>query len=138
MGSEKFHHSYPIFQVEKILCGTPGLLLVSCQDGLLILHPGTLERVTINGLRLTDGIDQQQDGFIYPQLPAFNGRISVLGVYDVMVNEECSLDMFQSTIEEEEDLLPDDVTDYGSCHVALAVNDRFVILHCTPRYAILI
>lgn len=130
--STKSHQSYPIsLPVELIV--VPGLLLIRCQNGLLILHPGTLERLSIEGLRDTDGVDPPQDGFIYPQLTAIHSQVSVLYIYDISI-EDSVTEVDDSTVCSEEDfLLPDDFNDYGSCRVAVSVNDRIVIIHCTPR-----
>lgn len=110
--------------------GAPGLLFVRSQSGLLLLHPGTLERVNVIGLRNTDGIDPVQDGFIYPQLTSVNGRSSILGLYDVSI---CKEELSSLQCQTDSELLPDDIADYGSCRVALAVNDRFIVIHCSEK-----
>uniref|UniRef100_A0A1X7UZZ4 Uncharacterized protein n=1 Tax=Amphimedon queenslandica TaxID=400682 RepID=A0A1X7UZZ4_AMPQE len=135
--TKEHFNSYPIFQSKGDIITTPGLLLIPCQDGLLVLHPGTLARVNIEGLRESDGIDPPQDGFIYPQLSAVTGRVEVLGVFDIAPMEREPSDIWTEETEGETEgdcpVLPDDVSDYGSARLALAINDRIVILYCSPR-----
>lgn len=58
-------------------------------------------------------------------------------MFDIGPMERASSDVW---IEETEGegadcpVLPDDVSDYGSARLALAINDRIVILYCSPRY----
>ena len=137
MNHDKSYRGYPLQFPSKLVI-VPGLLLVICEDGLTILHPGTLERLNIIGLRSTDVIDPPQDGFIYPQFPAFNAdSVLVMSVYDVSIFDESDSTSVVTSVDDEE-LLPDDITDYGSCKVAISVNERVVVLKCTPRYVLVI
>ena len=138
MNHDKSHRGYPL-QFPSRLVTVPGLLLVICEDGLTILHPGTLERLNIIGLRSTDGIDPPQDGFIYPQFPAFDANsVFVMSVYDVSISEDNDSRSVVTSVDDDDDLLPDDITDYGSCKVAISVNERVIVLKCTPRYVLII
>ena len=137
MNHDKSYRGYPL-QFPSKLVTVPGLLLVICEDGLTILHPGTLERLNIIGLRSTDVIDPPQDGFIYPQFPAFNAdSVLVMSVYDVSLSDESDSTSVVTSVDDDE-LLPDDITDYGSCKVAISVNERVIVLKCTPRYVLVI
>ena len=138
----KSHRSYHVFEPTGAILPVPGLVLVPCSAGLLVLHPGTLARVNIEGLRDSDGVNPPQDGFIYPQLSAITRRVDVLDIFDIAPIERDAADNVIDNTgknegeedEEDDQLLPDDVTDYGSSRVALAINDRIVILYCSPRY----
>ena len=137
MNHDKSYRGYPL-QFPSKLVTVPGLLLVICEDGLTLLHPGTLERLNLIGLRSTDVIDPPQDGFIYPQFPAFNAdSVLVMSVYDVSISDESDSTSVVTSVDDN-DLLPDDITDYGSCKVAISVNERVVVLKCTPRYVLVI
>ena len=135
--TKEHHNSYPIFESKSDIIATPGLLLIPCNSGLLVLHPGTLARVNIEGLRESDGINPPQDGFIYPQLSAVTGRVELLDVFDIAPMERVPSDVLVEETDGEgvgSLVLPDDVSDYGSARLALAINDRIVILYCSPRY----
>ena len=138
MNHDKSHRGYPI-QFPSRLVTVPGLLLVICEDGLTILHPGTLERLNIIGLRSTDGVDPPQDGFIYPQFLAFNAdSVFVMLIYDVSISDDNDSRSVVTSVDDDDELLPDDITDYGSCKVAISVNERVIVLKCTPRYVLII
>ena len=138
MNHDKSHRGYPI-QFPSRLVTVPGLLLVICEDGLTILHPGTLERLNIIGLRSTDGVDPPQDVFIYPQFLAFNAdSVFVMLIYDVSISDDNDSRSVVTSVDDDDELLPDDITDYGSCKVAISVNERVIVLKCTPRYVLII
>ena len=158
------------------LLSAPGLLLVVCRDGVVVLHPGTLERLNIAGAESTDP-PPPQDGIAHPQFNAVEAVVDIIAVHDVKKVEEAAKvednnleeELVQSAMlasldpgtnqskvagggqdepgnnkdnneekerpEWEEDfLVPDDVGDYGSGCTVLAINDRLLILECSPRY----
>ncbi len=163
------------------LLSAPGLLLVECDNGLVVLHPGTLERLSIDGSDDTVN-PPTQDGLAHPQFYAVNPIVEIISVLDTNVLEQIDTNdhdsddiLLQAALAaslnsaedigrgleeivghednivlpqdltgntnddddynlEEELLLPDDVTDYGSGCIVLSINDRLLVLECLPRY----
>ena len=155
--SSGHYTSAEVNQATDILT-VPGLLLVVCNGGLYLLHPATLERVTVEGLRESDTASPSQDGILYPQFPTRGvADVSILKVVDVICREQeketieekpkeilaGKKDPKEDEAEEEntstaaEDVhspILNDNVDFGSCRVVLSVNDRLLVLRCTERY----
>ena len=78
-----------------------------------------------------------------------NAVVEVIAVHDAKTTANCKTAeelLLQSALSsdsegdggleeggEMEQLLPDDINDYGSCSVVLSVCDRLLILECSPR-----
>lgn len=118
-----------------------------CDSGLCVIHPGSLHRVAINGLKEDD---TPNDGSIHPQFPCMNPKVSILKVVNVECEDNRELYSHEGTVggqvkkgieyskrndieDDVNDHVLDDKEDYGSCRVAIAVDDRFLLLHCSPR-----
>ena len=159
----KEHHCYhrltsAVVSGSNTLLVVPGLILVICNGGLCLLHPGTLDRVLVEGMKESDNTTNPQDGLLYPQFSVMEPKVAILKVLKVNCVEEgdrqeeeatvnqTEQSLEQSTQQEMEEDLDEDVAeevneshlldcgaDFGSCKVALAINSHLLVLHCPAR-----
>ena len=150
---EHYRRTSLVVSGSNSLLVVPGLLLVVCDGGLCLLHPETLDRVLVKGMRDSDSTSNPQDGLLYPQFSAIEPKVTILKVLHVNCVEESGSDgqeeearmsqlkvtveqTTQQEMEENEDVadhLLDDGADFGSCQVAIAINNRLLVLNCPAR-----
>ncbi len=137
-----FYNNFPSSTVIKALTPVPGLLLVHSNNGIVLLHPQSLNPVNIHGLASSE--ENEQTMF---QFAVVDSVFSVLKVWDIQYDThlEQSIPMKTELRENRPDekirlwkdsapthlytpVTSEESSSFGSCRVALAINNRLIIL----------